>query len=305
MKAKVLYCISIVFQVSQHVPILARIVDLATSSLAGLVRGFSGVWVADGVEKAKRPQKPLRIYEFEGCPFCRKVRETLSVLDLDVEVRPCPKPTLKGSEPDKSRFRPEVTSLGGKLSFPFLVDDNTGVKMNESDAINEYLWKTYGAGCTPPLSYRIGLKLQFMPLMMVPLLFRPLPSHGTLRVSSKGPEKPLELWGCEASPFVRIVREALCVLELPYTYRTVAHGSSTKRVEWREKYGKMLSLVRQNAGSTVVQMPFLRDPNTQAELLESAEIVKYLYATYQDGPAPTETWLDLKMADKTAAVKQD
>ena len=29
-----------------------------------------------------RPNKLLEVYEFEGCPFCRKVREAVSVLDL-------------------------------------------------------------------------------------------------------------------------------------------------------------------------------------------------------------------------------
>jgi len=28
------------------------------------------------VSKYARPAKPLKIYEFEGCPFCKKVRAT-------------------------------------------------------------------------------------------------------------------------------------------------------------------------------------------------------------------------------------
>ena len=33
-------------------------------------------------ESFKRPEKPLKLYEFEGCPFCRKVREAIVWLDL-------------------------------------------------------------------------------------------------------------------------------------------------------------------------------------------------------------------------------
>lgn len=37
-----------------------------------------------------RPAQPIVLYEFEGCPFCRKVREAVAILDLDIEFRPCP-----------------------------------------------------------------------------------------------------------------------------------------------------------------------------------------------------------------------
>jgi isopentenyl diphosphate isomerase/L-lactate dehydrogenase-like FMN-dependent dehydrogenase len=35
---------------------------------------------------------------------------------------------------DSIKHRAEVEALGGKLAFPFLVDPNTGVAMNESEA---------------------------------------------------------------------------------------------------------------------------------------------------------------------------
>ncbi|KAI5013544.1 hypothetical protein ZWY2020_037057 [Hordeum vulgare] len=49
------------------------------------------------VGQCPRPAKPIEIYEFEGCPFCRKVREMVSALDLDVLYYPCPKggPTFR------------------------------------------------------------------------------------------------------------------------------------------------------------------------------------------------------------------
>lgn len=291
---KVLHYLSSAFSVTQHVPVVSRVVDLSTSALAGLMRCFSGGWIAGGAEKRQRPSKPIMLFEFEGCPFCRRVRETLSVLALDVTVYPCPKETMKGAistegSPGNSRFRPEVLKHGGKQLFPYLVDENTGVHMYESAEINKYLWKTYGADTTVPWTYWLGEKV-FKVTMPFPTLFRPLLTHGMLRVPSKAPKEPLELWGCEGSPFVRLVREALCCLELPYVYRQVPHGELLNRGEFREKFGAQLSLPRQQLGA--VQMPFLRDANTGTDLLESADIVEYLYKTYQDGPLSSETWLD-------------
>lgn len=53
--------------------------------------------------------------------------------------RPCPQPSP--SPP--------------ALQFPYLVDPNTGTAMYESDAIIDYLFKTYGEGL-PPLGLRLG-----------------------------------------------------------------------------------------------------------------------------------------------------
>uniref|UniRef100_A0A453RSG3 GST N-terminal domain-containing protein n=1 Tax=Aegilops tauschii subsp. strangulata TaxID=200361 RepID=A0A453RSG3_AEGTS len=100
------------------------------------------------VGQCPRPAKPIEIYEFEGCPFCRKVREMVSVLDLDVLYYPCP----KGSP----TFRPKVLEMGGKRQFPYMVDPNTGVAMYESDDIINYLAKTYGDGSVP-IMLKLGL----------------------------------------------------------------------------------------------------------------------------------------------------
>ena len=76
------------------------------------------------------------MYDFEACPFCRKVRAALSVLDLDYEVRPCPK--------GGARYRPEAVALSGKAQFPLLVDGGTA--MLESAAIVKHLFEKYGDG---------------------------------------------------------------------------------------------------------------------------------------------------------------
>lgn len=294
---KALHYGSIIFKTVHSLPVISRIVDVASTSMVAILRGASGVFTASGLEQCKRPQKLLKLYEFEGCPYCRKVREALSVLDLDVMVYPCPRETLKAyGVCDKARYRPEVTKLGGQQSYPFFVDENTGVKMNGSADIVAYLWKTYGQNAKPPLTYKIGQMLDNTPAFMLPALCRPMTTHGTLRVPSKLPKEPLVLWGCEGSPFVKMVREVLCCLEIPYKLINVAHGSDAKRLEFRKKYGNMLSTVRAATSKTTVQMPLLVDPNTGIEMLESASIAAYLWETYQDGPVSLESWTDYTTA---------
>jgi glutaredoxin len=71
----------------------------------------------------RRPAQLIELYEFEGCPFCRKVREAVAILDLDVLFYPCP----KGS----TIYRPMVEKLGGKQQFPYMRDPNTNVNIYE------------------------------------------------------------------------------------------------------------------------------------------------------------------------------
>jgi len=117
----------------------------------------AGNYVANNIRECKRPEKMLQLYEYEGCPFCRRVRETLTILDLDAEIFPTPRETFKKyGFIDKSRFRPIVLKKGGKSQFPFLIDPNTGVAMYESNDINRYLWKEYGSEAAPFLFDRLG-----------------------------------------------------------------------------------------------------------------------------------------------------
>ena len=57
------------------------------------------------------------------------------------------------------------------------------------------------------------------------------------RASGASPDQPLELWGYESAPPVRLVREVLCELEIPYKSVTAARGSR-KAVELKETEGK-------------------------------------------------------------------
>jgi glutathione S-transferase len=229
---------------------MMRALDVATSLGATLARAGSGMQV--GVLGA-RPEQTLQLYEFEACPFCRKVREALSVLDLDADVFPCPK--------QGPRFRQEVIRRGGKAQFPWLVDPNTGVEMYESDAIVHYLFERYGDGNVP-----LPLALGVLTNLSAQLASVWRAGNGTFYVTARPPEKPLELWSFEASPFSRLVREKLCVLELPYRLHNVARGSP-KREAFVARSGKMM-------------VPYLADPNTGVEMFESADIVRYLERNY-------------------------
>jgi len=77
---------------------------------------------------------PLILYNMEGSPFCRKVREALSELDLEHVVRNLPKGTPR---------RAALVERGGKMQVPYLIDPNTGREMYESDAIVAYLNAEY------------------------------------------------------------------------------------------------------------------------------------------------------------------
>jgi Glutathione S-transferase, N-terminal domain len=120
-------------------PALARVraqqtPNLLTASLPAVFRLASGVF-ADGYQLQlvprddskyayiasdtkqtletgvfKIPFEPIIMYEFEACPFCRKVREACSMLSLPVTFRPCPK--------DGPIFRPEIKKkYGDKVRF--------------------------------------------------------------------------------------------------------------------------------------------------------------------------------------------
>lgn len=233
---------------------MIRALDVATSVAATLARVGSGAAVG---ALGPRPAATLELFEFEACPWCRKVREALTILDLEAVIRPCP----KGGR----RFRDEVKRRGGKAQFPFLIDPNTGKEMYESAEIVEYLFAHYGAGPPPALVGR-GFRAD----LTAGLASAWRPGFGARHRRARAPEALLELYGFEASPFCRIVREALCALEIPYRLHNVGKGSPS-RAAFVERSGRM-------------QVPWLVDPNTGVEIFESADIVRYLEATYAGGP---------------------
>lgn len=76
----------------------------------------------------------LELYQREDCPFCRKVRVALNELELDYICR---------ISHTGSQQREIMLKLGEKPQVPFLLDQEKGVMLYESDAIVEYLYANY------------------------------------------------------------------------------------------------------------------------------------------------------------------
>lgn len=229
---------------------MGRAFDVATSVAASVLRLTAGLGASHPA--SRQPEELLELYEFEGCPYCRKVREALCAFDLDAKIYPCPK---------GGPFRDIVRERGGKAQFPYLVDPNTGTSMYESTDIIAYLAKTYGDGEVPVL-----LAMGPLTTLGSALAGAPRAGRGARSRPSRPPALPLELWSFEASPYSRLARETLCELSLPYVLHNVAKQSA-KRAAFVERSGKM-------------RVPYLVDPNTDTAMFESADIVSYLDRTY-------------------------
>jgi len=252
-----------------------------SSFAATIIRLGRGVYPAITRDKRPEPTQLLELYDFEGCPYCRKVREVLCELDLDYLVH---------TVAHGSARRAELRKLGGKVQVPFLVDRNTGTQMYESDDINAYLNATYGAG------RRAGWRLP-VPHLVDDLVSglasaTRLGSGSRCRINSpRSGLEPLTLYNMEGSPYCRKVRESLSELDLEYVVRNLAKGSP-KRKELAEQGGK-------------VQVPYLIDPNSGTAMYESDDIVSYLETRY--GPAVStaaETASEGSRSDRNAAGRQ-
>ena len=223
----------------------------ASSFAASILRLGFGTEMAAG---SRVPDKRLILYDFEACPFCRKAREALSHLGLEVEVRPA----ARGG-----KRREELRKLGGKMMVPYLIDPNTGVAMYESDQIVRYLYHTYGSGVVPAL-LRLG------PLNSTLSFFATAMRLGkgsrVIGQHVQSPRELLVLYNMESSPYCRKVREALTELDLAYICKNAPRGSRARE--------QLL-----NEGSKVM-VPFLIDPNHDVKMYESDQIVEYLYRTY-------------------------
>ncbi len=220
-----------------------------------LVRLGRGLYPKITADRRPEPKHLIELYDFEGCPYCRKVREVLCELDLDYLEHP----VAHGSP-----RRKELLDLGGKVQVPYLIDPNTGTHMYESDDINDYLNETYGDGA------RAGWSLPVPSLLdnaISGIASAVRLARGT-RCRTKTPRhvKPLTLYNMEGSPYCRKVRESLSELDLEYIVRNVPKGSP-KRAALEKRGGK-------------VQVPYLIDPNTGREMYESDAIVAYLEAEY-------------------------
>jgi glutathione S-transferase len=234
----------------------------ATSLGVTLARLGRGIYSAVGAADRPAPRRLLELYEFEACPYCRKVREVLSELDLDYLCHP-----VAHGSPRRS----ELLKLGGKVQAPYLVDPNTGSAMYESADIIDYLNETYGDGKRAGWSLPVP---DFVDNVVSGLAGAVRITHGgRIRVPARHVKlAPLTLYNMEGSPYCRKVREALAELDLEYVVRNLPKGSA-KRQDLVERGGKM-------------QVPYLIDPNTDTEMYESDDIVAYLREGYGSHEMP-------------------
>ena len=230
-----------------------RTLDVATSVAATLTRLPSGLSVGT---LGKRPEQPLQLYEFEGCPFCRKVREALT------DPRP------RGRRAAVSQGRAALPPGGraprrqGPVPLPRRSEHGQGdVRVRRDRPLPVRRVRRRARALAPRRGRADDGDRRASRAWCGP---GAAPTTGRPRA----PEKPLELWSFEASPFCRIARETLCSLELPYRLHNVGKGSPS-RDAFVARSGRMM-------------VPFLVDPNTGVEMFESADIVAYLERTYAE-----------------------
>ncbi|PRP75313.1 hypothetical protein PROFUN_05624 [Planoprotostelium fungivorum] len=245
---------------------LRRTYNIATSMVASAWRGSSGISVLSGIAGFKRPAQTLVLYSKETCPYSR---ETLSMLDLDARIRPCPS--------DGKQYRSELKRIGGKEQVPFLIDPNTDTKMYETKDIINYLFSQYGPGADViPSSVGPGSLSTYLSIIpwhhLIPASFR-RQTPSTITSSETSESTPtaivddgMILWSYENCPYCRVVREVLDEKELAYQVKNIARGSP-KRDAFIATYGRM-------------QVPLLIDERKGRMIFESSDIIDYLHETY-------------------------
>ncbi len=119
---------------------LMKQLDLANSLMGTFLAQGRGIMA---IPATRQPEKTLELYDRENNAECRRVRETLTRLDLDVMIYPCPQDgtrfsrRLKDSQKDASSFA------------PLLADPNNNETCRGAQAIIDHLYAHYGHGHKP------------------------------------------------------------------------------------------------------------------------------------------------------------
>ena len=126
--------------------------NTTSSALASLYRMGAGGRARPSVPAGE----PLELYSIETSPYARRVREVLCELELPYRLRNLGRTQAKESLPPPLRERfgvkvaPETANRKallartGQLMVPYLIDPNTATELFQSDAIIDYLKRTYG-----------------------------------------------------------------------------------------------------------------------------------------------------------------
>ena len=83
----------------------------------------------------------LELYQAEGCPYSKKVRERMQALGLSFVAH---NPRTHGGEVRDEEAYEELLDRGGEDQIPFLVDPERDESLYESDDIVAYLDEHYG-----------------------------------------------------------------------------------------------------------------------------------------------------------------
>lgn len=77
----------------------------------------------------------IELYQMEMCPFCAKVRRAME----DLEISYISHPATMGTKQHE-----KLLEMTGRGTVPYIVDNETGTAMHESEDIIKYLKQTYG-----------------------------------------------------------------------------------------------------------------------------------------------------------------
>lgn len=246
-------------------------INIANSVLASTLRQWRGT---NASRKELKLEQALILFDREGCAECRRVRELLTEMNLDVLIMPCP---LNGQNIKQLRKQ------SGQDQLPYLVDPNSDAKRQGFQDIAFYLFKQYrDTDYHAPEGIRAAVDAYSSKLSTLIRL-----NAGMKAKKAHPAAEPLVLYSFESSPFTRPVRERLCELELPYFLVNVGKqqladmGPATFRFHtgaYCPVPGSKRERLLKQFGR--VQVPFLIDPNTQAEVFESEQILDYLQRNY-------------------------
>lgn len=87
----------------------------------------------------------LHLYMFRGCPYCRRVQDTIQTLGVEVELRDV------HQNPEHMN---DLLVARGRQTVPVLrvCEDGQDTWMPESADIQKYLARRFGDGVVPPTS---------------------------------------------------------------------------------------------------------------------------------------------------------
>ena len=266
------------FALSMSIP---TFVDTLTSGLASIARLPGGTTVDQ--QKAATPSLQLQeLYDVENNRACRKVRECITELDLVVDkVIPA---APNGRVFTDSSYAHALPS-GTEIPRLVVTEDNGSNKiiLTGSDDILEYMAEKCRESTVVDqrdndLQQQAIFYLRECGNIVANLLRTGRGQKvcdAALGANVPRATKPLVLYSYEGNQFCRLVREVLTELDLVYELRS-AGKESPRRQE----------LAQVANGST--QCPFLLDPNQNVAMLESADIIAYLYKTYAKWTPPNE-----------------